>query len=35
MDEAEHLDWLIMMEGGRVLASGTPAELKQKTGKTT
>ena len=35
MDEAEHLDWLVMMEGGRILASGTPAELKKKTGKTT
>ena len=35
MEEAEHLDWLIMMEGGRILASGTPEELKSKTGKST
>jgi len=35
MDEAQHLDWLVMMEGGRVLASGTPGELKKKTGMTT
>ena len=35
MDEAQHLDWLVMMEGGRVLASGTPGELKEKTGRTT
>jgi ribosome-dependent ATPase len=35
MDEAEHLDWLVMMEGGRIIASGTPEELKKKTGKTT
>ncbi|HQH99844.1 MAG TPA: ribosome-associated ATPase/putative transporter RbbA [Deltaproteobacteria bacterium] len=35
MEEAEHLDWLVMMEGGRVLASGTPADLKEKTGRAT
>jgi len=35
MEEAEHLDWLVMMEGGRVLASGTPEELKKRTGKST
>ena len=35
MEEAEHIDWLVMMEGGRVLASGTPEELKSKTGKST
>ncbi|MCE5276056.1 MAG: ribosome-associated ATPase/putative transporter RbbA [Syntrophaceae bacterium] len=35
MEEAEHLDWLVMMESGRVLASGTPEELKQKAGKAT
>ena len=33
MEEAEHLDWLVMMEGGRVLASGTPEEIKERTGK--
>jgi ribosome-dependent ATPase len=35
MEEAEHLDWLVMMEGGHVLAAGTPDELKARTGKTT
>ncbi len=35
MEEAEHLDWLVMMEGGHVLATGTPAELKALTGTTT
>ncbi len=35
MEEAEHLDWLVMMEGGRVLASGSPAELKTRTGTAT
>jgi ribosome-dependent ATPase len=35
MEEAEHLDWLVMMEGGRVLATGRPDELKQKTGTST
>ncbi len=35
MEEAEHLDWLVMMEGGRILASGTPAQLKNRTGKDT
>ena len=35
MEEAEHLDWLVMMEGGRVLAAGTPTQLKKQTGKTT
>ena len=35
MEEAEHLDWLVMMEGGRVLACGTPAELKAGTGTAT
>lgn len=35
MEEAEHIDWLIMMEGGRILAAGTPEELKSKTGKKT
>ena len=32
MEEAEHFDWLIAMNAGRVLAAGTPARLKQKTG---
>jgi ribosome-dependent ATPase len=35
MEEAEHLDWLLMMQGGKILAVGTPAELKERTGTTT
>jgi len=32
MDEASGFDWLVAMDGGRVLATGTPAELRQRTG---
>jgi ribosome-dependent ATPase len=32
MEEAEVFGWLAAMNGGRVLATGTPAELKQRTG---
>ncbi|MCB8836472.1 ribosome-associated ATPase/putative transporter RbbA [Aurantimonas sp. VKM B-3413] len=32
MDEAAEFDWLVAMDGGRVLATGTPAELQEKTG---
>ncbi len=32
MDEAERFDWLVAMDDGRVLASGTPKDLKRKTG---
>jgi len=32
MDEAQRFDWLAAMDGGRVLASGTPAELLARTG---
>lgn len=32
MDEAESFDWLVAMNAGRVLAAGTPAELKLATG---
>lgn len=32
MEEAERFDWLIAMNTGRVLAEGTPAELKSRTG---
>jgi ribosome-dependent ATPase len=32
MEEAARLDWLIAMDGGRVLASGTPDELLERTG---
>jgi ribosome-dependent ATPase len=31
MDEAAEFDWLVAMEGGRVLATGTPTELQEKT----
>ncbi|PZP31580.1 MAG: multidrug ABC transporter ATP-binding protein [Roseateles depolymerans] len=32
MEEAERFDWLVAMDGGRVLATGTPAELRERTG---
>jgi ribosome-dependent ATPase len=32
MEEAEQFDWLIVMHAGRVLASGSPADLKKETG---
>ncbi|HET7889812.1 MAG TPA: ribosome-associated ATPase/putative transporter RbbA [Bradyrhizobium sp.] len=32
MEEAERFDWLIGMNDGRILASGSPSELKAKTG---
>ncbi|WP_127092116.1 ribosome-associated ATPase/putative transporter RbbA [Aquabacter cavernae] len=32
MDEAERFDWLAAMHDGKVVASGTPAELKARTG---
>lgn len=32
MDEAERFDWLVAMDAGRVLASGSPAELRTRTG---
>ncbi len=32
MDEAERFDWLVMMDEGRVLATGAPKELKSRTG---
>ena len=35
MEEAERLDWLVAMNAGRVLAAGTPAELKATTGART
>lgn len=34
MEEAARFDWLIAMDGGRVLASGTPTELFTRTGTT-
>jgi ribosome-dependent ATPase len=35
MEEAEQFDWLIAMDGGRILATGSPAELKARTGSAT
>ncbi|SDD30745.1 ribosome-associated ATPase/putative transporter RbbA [Paraburkholderia lycopersici] len=32
MDEAQRFDWLVAMDAGRVLATGTPAELLARTG---
>jgi len=32
MDEAERFDWLIAMDEGKVLATGTPGELRERTG---
>ena len=34
MEEAERFDWLASMNDGRVIASGTPAEIKQQTNTT-
>ena len=34
MEEAALFDWLIAMDGGRILATGTPAELLAQTGTT-
>ncbi len=35
MDEAERFDWLVAMDAGRVLATGTPAELHRRTATAT
>jgi len=35
MDEAERFDWLVAMDAGKVLATGTPLELKARSGKDT
>ena len=32
MDEAQHFDWLVAMDAGIVLATGTPAALLERTG---
>lgn len=32
MEEAARFDWLVAMDGGRVLATGSPAEFLQRTG---
>ncbi|WP_243049453.1 ribosome-associated ATPase/putative transporter RbbA [Dyella sp. RRB7] len=35
MEEAERFDWLAAMDQGRVLATGTPAALRERTGEAT
>ena len=35
MDEAEGFDWLVAMNAGNVMATGTPDELRKKTGEPT
>jgi len=35
MDEAASFDWLVAMDGGRVLSTGSPAELRRRTGTST
>ena len=35
MDEAERFDWLVAMNEAKVVAAGSPTELKQKTGEDT
>ncbi len=33
MEEAADFDWLVAMDDGRILATGSPAELRQRTGQ--
>lgn len=35
MEEAERFDWLAAMHGGRVIATGSPAEIREKAGEAT
>jgi ribosome-dependent ATPase len=35
MEEAERFDWLIAMDAGKILATGTPAQLRAQTGART
>ncbi|MFL6845728.1 MAG: ribosome-associated ATPase/putative transporter RbbA [Allosphingosinicella sp.] len=35
MDEAERFDWLMAMDAGRILDTGTPSEIRNKTNSTT
>ncbi len=35
MEEAERFDWLVAMNGGKIVAAGTPAELKAAAGAST
>jgi ribosome-dependent ATPase len=34
MDEAEQWDWIVAMDAGKLLATGTPTELMERTGST-
>jgi ribosome-dependent ATPase len=34
MDEAEGFEWTVVMNGGKILATGTPEEIRQDTGET-
>jgi ribosome-dependent ATPase len=35
MDEAERFEWLVAMNAGKILDTGTPAELRNRTGEST
>ncbi|TAJ27404.1 ribosome-associated ATPase/putative transporter RbbA [Bosea sp. (in: a-proteobacteria)] len=35
MEEAERFDWLVAMDDGKAIATGTPAELRRKAGQST
>ncbi len=35
MEEAERFDWLVAMDDGKAIATGTPAELRARAGETT
>ncbi len=35
MEEAERFDWLVAMDEGKAIATGTPAELREKAGQAT
>ncbi len=35
MEEAERFDWLVAMDGGKVIGAGAPAELRAQTGQKT
>jgi ribosome-dependent ATPase len=35
MDEADGFDWLVAMNAGKVMATGTPLEMREKTGEPT
>ncbi|QEL24064.1 ribosome-associated ATPase/putative transporter RbbA [Bosea sp. F3-2] len=35
MEEAERFDWLVAMDDGKAIATGTPAELRKKAGQST